>query len=80
MRQAISVERQIVDLFSQLQQLVGRPTWSFQLEEVRTLVTELAACWDQYRRSGGCDDRHPLADPRGDESAAHRPPVRPNRV
>jgi hypothetical protein len=80
MRQAISVERQIVDLFSQLQQLVGRPTWSFQLEEVRTLVTELAACWDQYRRSGGSDDRRPLADPRCAESAEHRPPVRPDRA
>ena len=57
MRHAISVEQQIIDLFSQLQQLVRRPTWSFQVEKIRILLTQLVACWDQYRRSGDCDDQ-----------------------
>ena len=80
MSQAISVEQQIIDLFSQLQRLVRRPTWSFQLEEIRTLLTELVACWDQYRRSGDCDDQHLLECPRCAESAQHRSPVRPDHM
>jgi hypothetical protein len=80
MRQAISVEHQIVDLFSQLQRLVRHPTWSFQLEEIRTLVTELAACWEEYRRSGGCDDRRPPEEPGCVEAAEHRALGRPDRA
>jgi len=80
MRQAISVEHQIVDLFTQLQRLIQHPTWSFQLEEIRTLVSELAACWEQYRRSGGCDDQRPLGEPGSVESAEHRSLGRPDHT
>ena len=78
MRQAISVEQQIIDRLSQLQRLVRRPTWSFQLEEIRVLLNELVACWDQYRRSGERNDQCLLEDPRCAESVEHRSPVRPD--
>jgi hypothetical protein len=55
MHQAISTEQQIIELLSQLQCLVRRPTWSFQLEEICTLVAELSACWDLYRRGRDTD-------------------------
>jgi hypothetical protein len=76
MRQGSSVEQQIIDLFSQLQQLVRRPTWSFQLEEVRILLTELVTCWDQYRRSSDDGDQRLLKGPQQAESAMHQSTVR----
>lgn len=54
-RQAIGMEQQSIDLLSQLQALVRRPTWSLQLEEIRLLLAELVACWDLYRRGGDCE-------------------------
>jgi hypothetical protein len=42
----------MTDLVSQLQLLVKRPTFSFLLDEVRTMIAELAACWDCYRQGG----------------------------
>jgi hypothetical protein len=57
MRMAMSAEQQIIELLSQLQTLVRRPTWSFRLEEIHLLLAELAACWDLYRRGDNGDDR-----------------------
>jgi hypothetical protein len=78
MRQAISVEQQIIDLFGELQRLVCRPTWSFQLEEIRILLAELVACWDLYR-SCGDGDAHPLVGPRFVDAAGQHSPERPGR-
>ena len=50
MRHTTSVEQKIIDLLSHLQLLVRGPTWSLRREEMRTLVAELAACWDLYRQ------------------------------
>ena len=57
MRMAMNEEQQIIEILSQLQLLVRRPTWSFQLEEIHLLLAELATCWDQYRRGDKGDDR-----------------------
>jgi hypothetical protein len=79
MRQGMSVEQQIIDLLNQLQRLVRPPTWSFQLEEIGTLVAELAACWDLYRRGGDCDDQLPREGHRCAESAEYwAPPFHPH--
>ena len=79
MRQGMSVEQQIINLLSQLQGLVRRPTWSFQLEEIGTLITELAACWELYRRGGDGDDQLLPEGHRRAESARYwAPPFHPH--
>jgi hypothetical protein len=80
MRQAINTEQQIIDLLSQLELVVRRPSWSVQLEEIRTLLAQLVIHWDTYRRGDDCDDQRLREGARSAKSAEHRAHMRRNQT
>jgi hypothetical protein len=72
MSRTINPEQQMTDLLTQLELLVRGPTFSFRLDEMRTIVGELVTCWGLYRRRAGAGDarargpattRHPVDFP-----------------
>ena len=50
----LRLEHEMTELLGELQRAAQRPTFSYRLEEVHTLVVRLHACWTRYQRRGGC--------------------------
>jgi hypothetical protein len=44
------LDHEIIQLLDQLQRYLQRPTFSYRLEDMRTMVVQLVACWATYRR------------------------------
>ena len=48
--EGLTMEHQIDQLLGRLQGTVREPTFSYRLEEIRAIVSQLAECWTRYRR------------------------------
>jgi hypothetical protein len=59
--EGLTMEHQIDQLLGRLQGTVRGPTFSYRLEEIRTIVIQLVECWTRYQRG----EQPPSARPKG---------------
>jgi hypothetical protein len=64
----LTMEHQIDQLLGRLQGTVREPTFSYRLEEIRTIVVQLVECWTRYQRG---EQPSPSGSPKGQQP--HRP-------
>lgn len=63
MSRATPLEQRITDLLGQLMRSAARPTFSFRVDEIRTIAADLMVCWTQYHQGRGEDHTRPLGLP-----------------